>query len=104
ISSAAGQRNAKFIDLFNYNLIEPHRLTHDGVHLTPLGFWMYAPVIESQLVYPPVDSTAKPESDQVEKLRKLIVAKNVDFFNYWRPENDTYILGYRKGEQGRNAP
>ena len=40
---------------------------------------------------------------QAEQLRKLIVAKNFDFFNYWRPENDTYILGYRKGEQGRNA-
>ena len=46
---------------------------------------------------------AGPDADQTEALRKLIVEKNFDFFNYWRPENDTYIFGYRKHEQGRNA-
>lgn len=40
---------------------------------------------------------------QQDELRKLIVAKNSDYFNYWRPQNDTYILGYRKHEQGKNA-
>ncbi len=44
-----------------------------------------------------------PESDQAEQLRQLIVAKNADYFNYWRHENDTYIMGYRKHEQGKNA-
>ncbi|MDB5331134.1 MAG: hypothetical protein JWP03_2285 [Phycisphaerales bacterium] len=43
------------------------------------------------------------EIERVEKLRKLIVAKNFDYFNYQRPENDSYILAFRKGEQGRNA-
>lgn len=44
-----------------------------------------------------------PDVDQEETLRKAIVAKNFDFFNFWRPDNDTYIFGYRKHEQGRNA-
>jgi len=44
-----------------------------------------------------------PDGEQVEHLRQLIVAKNADYFNYWRHENDTYILGYRKHEQGKNA-
>ena len=44
-----------------------------------------------------------PEIDQEETLRKAIVAKNFDFFNFWRPDNDTYIFGYRNHEQGRNA-
>jgi hypothetical protein len=44
-----------------------------------------------------------PDADRVEQLRQLIVAKNADYFNYWRHENDTYILGYRKHEQGKNA-
>lgn len=44
-----------------------------------------------------------PAVDQEEELRKTIVAKNFDFFNFWRPDNDTYIFGYRKREQGRNA-
>ena len=50
-----------------------------------------------------VKLSAGPDFDQVEALRKEIVEKNFDFFNYWRPENDTYIFGYRKHEQGRNA-
>jgi lysophospholipase L1-like esterase len=44
-----------------------------------------------------------PGTDQEEQLRRTIVAKNFDFFNFWRPDNDTYIFGYRKHEQGRNA-
>jgi lysophospholipase L1-like esterase len=44
-----------------------------------------------------------PGVDQEEQLRKTVVAKNFDFFNFWRPDNDTYIFGYRKHEQGRNA-
>ncbi|HXE54507.1 MAG TPA: SGNH/GDSL hydrolase family protein [Tepidisphaeraceae bacterium] len=44
-----------------------------------------------------------PAYEQEEQLRKLVITKNFDFFNYWRPENDTYIFGYRKHEQGRNA-
>lgn len=53
------------------------------------------------------DKTAEfsedPAMAQAVEVRRLIVAKNAEFLNYWRPENDTYILGYRKREQGRNA-
>ena len=45
-----------------------------------------------------------PDVEQAEALRKLIVAKDFDYFNYQRPDNDSYILAFRKGEQGRNAP
>ena len=41
--------------------------------------------------------------DQAEKLRELIVRKNNLFLNRWRPQNDTYLFGFRKHEQGRNA-
>ena len=43
------------------------------------------------------------QEQQAEHLRQLIVAKNADYFNYWRHENDTYTLGYRKHEQGKNV-
>jgi hypothetical protein len=46
---------------------------------------------------------AGPEARQAEALRKAIIAKNFDFFNYQRPDNDAYILAFRKGEQGKNA-
>jgi lysophospholipase L1-like esterase len=44
-----------------------------------------------------------PEFEQFEALRKRINAKNVIYFNRWRPQNETYLFGFRKHEQGRNA-
>ncbi len=44
-----------------------------------------------------------PEVEQAEKLRLAIVKKNELFFHRWRPANETYIFGFRKGEQGQNA-
>jgi GDSL-like Lipase/Acylhydrolase family len=43
------------------------------------------------------------EAEQLEKLRKLIVAKNQLYFHRWRPQNVTYLTGFRKNEQGKNA-
>ncbi len=34
-----------------------------------------------------------PEMDQAEQLRELIVSKNQDFFNYWRPQNWAFLNG-----------
>ena len=38
-----------------------------------------------------------------EKLRRLIVEKNELYFHRWRPQNVTYLFGFRKHEQGNNA-
>lgn len=44
-----------------------------------------------------------PELDQAERLRRAIVAKNELYFHRWRPQNDTYLYGFRRHEQGKNA-
>ena len=44
-----------------------------------------------------------PEFTQVEGLRQTIRRKNELYFHRWRPQNDTYLLGFRKYEQGQNA-
>jgi lysophospholipase L1-like esterase len=44
-----------------------------------------------------------PEFDQVEKLRRAIIEKNRLYFHRWRPQNETYLFGFRKAEQGQNA-
>jgi hypothetical protein len=44
-----------------------------------------------------------PEFEQVETLRQIALAKNRLFFHRWRPQNETYLLGFRKHEQGQNA-
>ena len=50
-----------------------------------------------------VKLAAGPEYDQLEALRSAIVAKNRLLFYRWRPQNETYIYGFRKHEQGQNA-
>jgi lysophospholipase L1-like esterase len=46
---------------------------------------------------------AGPEFVQAEQLRKKIVEKNRQYFHRWRPQNETYLFGFRKHEQGNNA-
>lgn len=43
------------------------------------------------------------EFAQVEELRQTILAKNLLYFHRWRPQNETYLFGFRKHEQGQNA-
>jgi lysophospholipase L1-like esterase len=50
-----------------------------------------------------VTLTRTPEFEQAEKLRKAIVAKNELYFHRWRPQNETYLFGFRRHEQGKNA-
>lgn len=44
-----------------------------------------------------------PAAARAERLRKVILEKNRLFFHSYRPHNDTYLRGFRKHEQGRNA-
>jgi lysophospholipase L1-like esterase len=51
-----------------------------------------------------VEVAGGPDFDQAEELRSAISAKNFQYFNRWRPQNETYIFGFRKKEQGHLAP
>ena len=44
-----------------------------------------------------------PDFEQAEMLRQTIRAKNELYFHRWRPQNVTYLFGFRKHEQGQNA-
>jgi lysophospholipase L1-like esterase len=44
-----------------------------------------------------------PDFDQAERLRRTIHTKNGLYFYRWRPQNETYLFGFRKHEQGQNA-
>jgi lysophospholipase L1-like esterase len=50
-----------------------------------------------------VGLTEGPDRDQVEQLRQRIIEKNRLYFYRWRPQNETYLFGFRKQEQGQNA-
>ena len=92
-----------FVDLFNMTKSDKP-ITSDGIHPTPQGYQHLANVLATAVA----GTSTKPEettagSQQSELLRAAIIKKNAAFFHYWRPENDTYIFGYRQHEQGRNA-
>ena len=40
---------------------------------------------------------------QFENVRQLTIKKNELYFHRWRPQNITYLFGFRKHEQGNNA-
>src|SRR5262249_41298416 len=42
-----------------------------------------------------------PSLEQVEKMRHTIIEKNRLYFHRWRPQNETYLFGFRKYEQGQ---
>ena len=75
-------------------------LTDNGVHLNEVGYCKAASLF-LQSLNPAVPHTL--DWKKLEPLRQAIVAKNELFFHRWRPENETYLLGFRKHEQGNNA-
>ncbi|HWE40199.1 MAG TPA: GDSL-type esterase/lipase family protein [Isosphaeraceae bacterium] len=50
-----------------------------------------------------VTLTQGPEFETLKRLRTAIGRKNTLFFYRWRPQNETYLFGFRKHEQGQNA-
>jgi lysophospholipase L1-like esterase len=50
-----------------------------------------------------VEIAGGPEFAQVARLRSVINDKNQLYFYRWRPQNETYLFGFRKHEQGNNA-
>ena len=48
-------------------------------------------------------SSAGRTSSRPNSCGKRFVAKNLLYFHRWRPQNVTYLFGFRKHEQGQNA-
>lgn len=98
IRQLAGRRQAPVIDLY---ALEPsaRNLTENGVHFGPGGYSAVAQAIRTQQKLQPRGLT----SAQEEQIRQRIVEKNRLFFYRWRPQNVTYLTGFRKHEQGNNA-
>lgn len=109
IKSLAAQRNVGFVDLFNAlpdgTTEKPARpLTDNGLHFTRYGGYRFATAVINALLPGSSAQVSTSEQEQsLEKIRQLTIAKNREHFYRWRPQNDTYIFGFRKHEQGRNA-
>jgi len=92
IVAIAATRKLETYDLFNNFGFLQRPQTENGIHLNEFGYMMTSGLHEMK--YKSVDT---------EPLRQAIIAKNVLFFNRWRPQNQTYLFGFRKKEQGQNG-
>jgi len=119
IRKLADAENAPVIDLTKpaaeESAISGRAMTTDGLHATAVGYWALAHRLRDQVspsregVVLPLPANAHPpepsaaSADRIEQMRLAIIAKNELFFHRWRPQNFTYLFGFRKHEQGNNA-
>lgn len=98
-------QNAFFVDWFEAmggvpkagRVADP--LTENGVHYTAAGYEKLADTLIAGLGM----KVPQVAAIDVEALRKEVLRKDELFFNRWRPQNETYLFGFRKHEQGQNA-
>ena len=98
IGKVAEKRGHYFADLFSavHAMKKERPLTDNGLHLTADGYRKTAPLLAEAL-------GLSVESSPNDKLREAIVEKNRLYFHRWRPQNETYLFGFRKHEQGQNG-
>ena len=94
IGRLAKERGLTFLPLFDVVKSAGTGLTDNGIHFTEQG---YQKIAAAWLGKPSVSDV------YYTALRKEIVAKNELFFYSFRPQNETYLRGFRKHEQGNNA-
>ncbi len=105
IGRLARERGHYFADLFRKlpnAASDAGQLTDNGIHLTARGYSYAAAALEAALGWDESEREPLP-AQQSKELRQVIVEKNRLYFHSYRPQNDTYLRGFREYEQGNNA-
>lgn len=96
IAAFAKERGLRYGDL--YGAMAGLKVdSSNGVTFTESGYAAIAPAFLKALQAPPAPAPAPGG------LRELVQQKNQLFFYRWRPQNEIYLFGARKHEQGNNA-
>ena len=96
IQKLANEKSLVVADLFSL-MKERDWQTVNGVTFTDEDYAAIAPLFVSSL------GLNSPSNAKHPSLRETIIAKNHLFFQRWRPQNEIYLFGSRKHEQGRNG-
>lgn len=97
IAGVARERKLTFVDLYEAfgDIGAKEGWTENGIHLTDKGYRETAPLLLKAL--------GLQTAEGRESARALIRKKNELYFHRWRPQNETYLFGFRKHEQGKNG-
>lgn len=103
IAKVASEKGAAYLDLFDLptafaKATPGAKFTENQIHPSPAGWKFFG-----QEVVRRMGLTAPAWDGRLDQIRTLVLEKNQLFFHRWRPQNETYIFGFRKKEQGRNA-
>lgn len=98
VQQLAAEHNELFVDFrpAQSATASGQNWTENGLHLSAEGYQATGKILVQQLGGQPFDGPAS-------ELRAAIQRKNELFFHRWRPQNFTYLLGFRQHEQGQNA-
>jgi lysophospholipase L1-like esterase len=101
IRSLAAARNLPFVDLGQAfgGPAGMKGMTDDGIHLTEDGYSRSARNFAKAFGVNSDDVSGTG----IERIRPAVQKKNRLYFYRWRPQNETYLFGFRKHEQGKNA-
>jgi hypothetical protein len=117
IEELAKEKGARFVSLQDLSAGKEGQgayLTENGIHIGEVGYQSFASSINYSLGWrnDPLlgEHPELVKDDEVERvdrilrsLRAAVLKKNDLFFHRFRPENATYLFGFRKHEQGQNA-
>ena len=92
------RRHIPVINLFQLPT-PPSNLTENGMHFGERGYAALVAALQAQEHW----KTPSAGDEKMNAIRQKIVEKNMQFFHRWRPQNITYLTGFRKHEQGNNA-
>jgi lysophospholipase L1-like esterase len=97
IAEARGLYFADFFEAVGQSKLRD--LTDNALHFTESGYGRTAGAFVQALGL----AEEGGYSETLEPLRQAIRKKNELYFYRWRPQNETYLFGFRKHEQGKNA-
>ena len=101
IRDLAKSRGLAFADLFEA-MTNLKLATVNGVTLTETDYRAAAPAVAKSLGFS-LDAAAVSAAQSNAALTKMVLEKNRLFFHRWRPQNEIYLFGSRKHEQGNNG-
>ena len=113
MSEAVGKRGHRYVEFITITESKPFQtndvlpMTEDGATIAELGYVALFDAMTDQLQLPEESEDLAdklfPQDGSVPPLLVSIRKKNELFFHRWRPQNETYLFGFRKHEQGNNA-